>query len=69
MPFLHYPTYILLRPLGALGDGDVPYVQFSPGHQHVSPGSPWMGEVYLLLYDDGVPDIMVTKMYPHLRPC
>ena len=46
----------------------MPPIQRSPGHQHVSPGSPWVGEVYLLQYNHGVLYMTVIKVETHCCP-
>ena len=43
----------------SLGGGEVPPVQCYLRNQHVAQGSPWIGEVSLIQYDDGVPDMQV----------
>ena len=50
---------IPLLHLGTLGGGKVPPVQYTPGHQHVTAGAPWVGEVSLLQYDYGIADMLV----------
>ena len=52
-----FPFY----PLGALGGGKVPPVQCMSGHQHVALVTPFLGKVYLLQNDTGIPDIPVGK--------
>ena len=52
-----------------MGGGEVPPVQFTPGHQNLALGELWVGEFYLLQYDNGIPDIPVKEMNPHFRPC
>ena len=63
------PSAISLCPLGSLISGKMPRVQSLPGHQHVAPGAPGVGEVSILQYNHDVPDMTVEKVDPHLRPC
>ena len=65
---LHQPLALPFRSLGTLGSGKVPPVHCTPGHQYVVVGTPWVGEVYLLQNDNGIPDMPLEKVYLHLRP-
>ena len=42
--------------------------QSSPWYQHVAHMTPWVGEVTLLQYHHGVPDVPVPEMHPHGCP-
>ena len=39
------------------------------GTVHVTPGTPWVGEVSLLQHHHGVLDVPVHEVHPHFRPC
>ena len=62
------PSVIPLHPLVSLGSVEVPPVQCMPGHQHIALGALWVGDVSLLQYDDGIPDMPVKEMSLHCRP-
>ena len=50
----------------------MPPVKITTGHQHISVGVPWVGEVSLIQNDHIIPDMTVKKMYPKspfLLPC
>ena len=51
--------------LGTLSGGDVPPVQSLLGQHNVTPREPWVGEISLLQYYHGVPDIPVYEVYTH----
>ena len=54
-----------LRPFGALSGGKMLTIKRLPGHQHVTLGAPWVGEVSLLQYNHGVLEMLVIKVdYP-----
>ena len=50
---------LLFHPLVTLSGVKMPPIQILPGHQHVTLGSPWVGEVALLQYDHGIPNMPV----------
>ena len=58
MPFL-------LLPLGALGGEGVAATQVPTQYQHITMGSPWVDEVYLLQYNYGFPDMSVEEKDPY----
>ena len=43
-------------------------VQRLLGHQHVALVALLVGEVSLLQYDHGVPDMPLEEVYPHFHP-
>ena len=43
-------------------------IQRPPWHQNVATGAPWLGDVALLQYNHGIPDMPVEKVYLNCRP-
>ena len=54
-----HPSSLSINPLGALSGDEMPLIRRPPGRHYVAPGSPWVGEVDLLQYNHGIPEILV----------
>ena len=60
--------HFLLLPLGIMGGDGVLATQSLPWYQHVTPGSPQVGEIALLQDDHVVPEMSVQEMQYRYRP-
>ena len=51
-----------------MGGVEVAAVQGQPWNQHVAPGVLWVGEVYLIHYNHGVPHVAVEEVHYDSHP-